>query len=288
VVTDSTACLSRERASAAGITVVPLQVVIGTESYTEGTPQARAALMDALRKRQPATTSRPSPEQFAAYYRELADAGATGIVSVHISAELSATHESALLAAMSAPVPVEVVDSRSIGMGLGYAALAAAHAVRQGESLAGCAAAAAKRATMTSAFFYVDTLEYLRRGGRIGSAQALLGSALAVKPLLHLVDGRVEPLEKVRTAARAIARLEQVALERAGHDPVDVAVHHLGSIPRAELLAERLRAQLPSRAEAKEDDFRALGDLTVSEVGAVLGAHTGPGLLGVIVSPRLP
>jgi len=288
VVTDSTACLPRARASAAGITVVPLQVVIGTESYTEGTPQAGIALMDALRKRQPATTSRPSPEQFAAYYRELADDGATGIVSVHISAELSATHESALLAAMSAPVPVEVVDSRSIGMGLGYAALAAAQAVRQGESLAACADAAAKRATMTSAFFYVDTLEYLRRGGRIGSAQALLGSALAVKPLLHLVDGRVEPLEKVRTAARAIARLEQVALERAGHDAVDVAVHHLGSIPRAELLAERLRAQLPGLANAKEDDFGALGDLTVSEVGAVMGAHTGPGLLGVIVSPRLP
>lgn len=288
MVTDSTACLSRERASAAGITVVPLQVVIGTESYTEGTPQARAALWDALRKRQPATTSRPSPEQFAAYYRELAEDGATGIVSVHISAELSATHESALLAAMSAPVPVEVVDSRSVGMGLGYAALAAAQAVQQGESLAGCAAAAAKRATMTSAFFYVDTLEYLRRGGRIGSAQAFLGSALAVKPLLHLVDGRVEPLEKVRTAARAIARLEQVALERAGFDAVDVAVHHLGSMPRAELLAERLRAQLPSLATAKENDFGALGDLTVSEVGAVLGAHAGPGLLGVIVSPRLP
>ncbi len=288
VVTDSTACLSAERAAAAGITVVPLQVVIGTESYTEGTPEARAALMDALRRRQPATTSRPSPEQFAAYYRELAEDGATGIVSVHLSAELSATHESAQLAAASSPIPVEVVDSRSVGMGLGYAALAAARAVRHGETLADCAAAAAKRATMTSAFFYVDTLEYLRRGGRIGSAQALLGSALAVKPLLHLVDGRVEPLEKVRTAARAIARLEQVALERAGHDAVDVAVHHLGSIPLAELLAERLRAQLPSLADATEDDFGALGDLTVSEVGAVLGAHAGPGLLGVIVSPRLP
>lgn len=288
MVTDSTACLPPERAAAAGITVVPLQVVIGTESYTEGTPKARAALMDALRRRQPATTSRPSPEQFAAYFRELAEDGATGIVSVHLSAELSATHESAQLAAASSPIPVEVVDSRSVGMGLGYAALAAARAVRHGETLSGCAAAAAKRATMTSAFFYVDTLEYLRRGGRIGSAQALLGSALAVKPLLHLVDGRVEPLEKVRTAARAIARLEQVALERAGHDAVDVAVHHLGSIPRAELLAERLRAQLPSLANATEDDFGALGDLTVSEVGAVLGAHAGPGLLGVIVSPRLP
>ena len=304
VVTDSTACLAPERAAAAGITIVPLQVVIGTESYTEGTPEARAGLMDALRKRLPATTSRPSPEQFAAHYRALAEDGATGIVSVHISGELSATHESAVLAASSAPIPVEVVDSRSVGMGIGYAALAAAAAAAQGESTASCAAAAAKRATMTSAFFYVDTLEYLRRGGRIGSAQAFLGSALAVKPLLHLVDGRVEPLEKVRTAARAIARLEQVALERAGQDAVDIAVHHLSSVPRAELLAERLRAQLPGLARAHGDlsassDLRAgsylasNGDLpangvTVSEVGAVLGAHAGPGLLGVIVAPRLP
>lgn len=284
MVTDSTACLAPERAAAAGITVVPLQVVIGRESYTEGTPEARIGLMDALRKRQAATTSRPSPEQFAAHYRDLAEMGATGIVSVHLSSDLSATHESAVLAASAASIPVEVVDSRSVGMGLGYAAIAAAEAAAQGESAAECAAAAAKRATMTSAFFYVDTLEYLRRGGRIGSAQAFLGSALAVKPLLHLVDGRVEPLEKVRTAARAIARLEQVVLERAGHDAVDIAVHHLSSVPRAELLAERLRAQLPNLAGRPDGE----PTVTVSEVGAVLGAHVGPGLLGVIVSPRLP
>jgi DegV family protein with EDD domain len=287
VVTDSTGCLSPERAAAADITVVPLQVVVDADSYTEGTPAARAALMDALRKRVSATTSRPSPEQFAAYYRKLAEGGASGIVSVHISGELSATYESAMLAAVGSPIPVEVVDSRSVGMGLGYAALAAAATAAQGESPSACAAAAIKRATMTSAFFYVDTLEYLRRGGRIGSAKALFGSALAVKPLLHLVDGRVEPLEKVRTAARAIARLEQVALERAGHDSVDVAVHHLASVPRAELLAERLRAQLPGFA-ASDGLIRSGGELTVSEVGAVLGAHVGPGLLGVIISPRLP
>lgn len=280
VVTDSTACLAADRAEAGRITVVPLQMVVGDDSYTEGTHEAHAALMDALRKRLPATTSRPSPQQFAAVYKRLADEGATGIVSVHLSADLSATHESAVLAAAEAPIPVEVVDSRSVGMGLGYAVLAAAEAAAQGESPAGCAAAAAKRATMTSAFFYVDTLEYLRRGGRIGSARAFLGSALAVKPLLHLVDGRVEPLEKVRTAAKAIARLEQVALERAGNDAVDIAVQHLNSVPRAEVLGERLRALLPGLA--------AGGDLTICEVGAVIGAHAGPGLLAVIVSPRLP
>jgi fatty acid kinase fatty acid binding subunit len=276
VVTDSTACLTPERAAKAGIIVVPLQVVVGTDSYTEGTPEAQTALMAALRRRQPATTSRPSPEQFAACYRELAEQGAGGIVSVHLSEQLSATGEAARLAAKSSQIPVEVVDSRSLGMGLGYAALTAAESAAAGAGPLVCADVAAKRATMTSILFYVDTLEYLRRGGRIGKAQAFVGSALAVKPLLHLVDGQVAPLEKVRTAARALARIEQIALERAGDGPVDVAVHHLNSLPRAELLAEQLRGGLAG-----------LGELTISEVGAVIGAHAGPGVIGVVISPRL-
>ena len=276
VVTDSTACLSAPAAEEAAVTIVPLQVVIGVDSYTEGTAQARSQLLEALWRKQPASTSRPSPEQFAAHYRALAEGGATGIVSVHLSGNLSATYESALLAAAGSPIPVKVVDSRSVGMGLGFAALAAGRAAQAGRSVAECAEVAAKRAGLTSAFFYVDTLEYLRRGGRISSTKAIVGSALAVKPLLHLVDGKVELLEKVRTSIRAIARLEQLVLDRAGEDKVDVAVHHLASLPRAELLAEQLRPHLPG-----------LGELTVAEVGAVLGAHAGPGLLGVVVSPRL-
>lgn len=276
VVTDSTACLAPERAAAAGIVVVPLQVVVGEETYTEGTPDAQAALMSALRRRQSATTSRPSPEQFAACYRTLAERGAGGIVSVHLSEQLSATGEAARLAAKSAPVPVEVVDSHSLGMGLGYAALSAAELAASGAGPLLCADVAAKRATMTTILFYVDTLEYLRRGGRIGKAEAFVGSALAVKPLLHLVDGQVAPLEKVRTSARALARIEQVAVERAGDGPADVAVHHLNALTRAELLAEQLRGRLPG-----------LGELAISEVGAVIGAHVGPGVLGVVISPKV-
>ncbi len=136
-------------------------------------------------------------------------------------------------------------------------------------------AAAEKRAAGTSAYFYVDTLDYLRRGGRIGAAQALLGSALAVKPLLELDGGRIELLEKVRTASKAIARLEEIVAERAQARRVDVAVHHLAAPERAERLAGRLRDRLPGLAE-----------LHISEVGAVIGAHTGPGLLGVVVSPH--
>lgn len=221
------------------------------------------------------TTSRPNPEAFAAAYRAAAEAGAKGIVSVHISGELSGTVEAARLAAAEAPVPVRVVDSRLVGMALGYAVLAAAEAIAAGRDLAEAAEAATRRAAVTSGFFYVDTLEHLRRGGRIGAARALLGSALAVKPLLHLDGGRIEPLEKVRTASRAIARLEEIAVERSGGGEVDITVHHLAAEERAEPLAERLRARVPG-----------LRELYVGEVGAVIGAHVGPGLLAVVVAPR--
>ncbi len=121
----------------------------------------------------------------------------------------------------------------------------------------------------------MDTLEYLRCGGRIGAAQAFLGSALAIKPLLHLVDGRIQPLEKVRTATRAICRLEEIVVEQAGDRPVDLAVHHLAAPERAAALAARLRARIP-----------AVGEAYVAEVGAVIGAHVGPGLLAVVLAPR--
>jgi DegV family protein with EDD domain len=124
-------------------------------------------------------------------------------------------------------------------------------------------------------FFSVDSLDRLRRGGRIGTAAAVLGTALGVKPLLHLAQGRIMPLEKVRTTARAVQRLVELAVQAAGDDPVDLAVHHLAAAPRAEELAARLRERLPRTAR-----------LLVSEVGAVIGAHVGRGALGVVVVPR--
>ena len=278
LVTDSTACLSAEKAFDFGVTAVPLQVIVRGAPHSEADPETGALLVAALRAHETATTSRPSPEDFAAAYRAAAVRGAEGVVSLHISSELSATLESAELAAKDSPIPVRVLDSRTVGMALGFAVLAAAEAGRDGEhDLDAVADIAAKRSATASAFFYVDTLEYLRRGGRIGSARALLGSALAMKPLLHMADGRVEPLEKVRTSAKAIARLEEIAVERAGGDgsSVEIAVQHLDAPERADALASRLRERLPG-----------LTGVTVGEVGAVIGAHVGPGVLGVIVSPR--
>jgi DegV family protein with EDD domain len=275
VVTDSTSYLPAELVRERGIAVVPLQVVIGGTSYDEGAHGSSGTVAEALRTRQPVTTSRPGPAAFAAAYAQAAEAGRTAVVSVHLSAQMSGTVESARLAAKESPVPVEVVDSESLGMGLGYAVLTATAVAASGGTIDEVAEAARKRAAASHAVFYVDTLEHLRRGGRIGAAAALLGSALAVKPLLQMVDGHIEALEKVRTSAKAIARLEEVAVGLAGSGPVDLAVHHLASPDRADQLAARLRDRVPG-----------LGDLYVSEVGAVVGAHVGPGMLAVVVAPR--
>lgn len=275
IVTDSTAYLPQGALEKHRIRSVPLTVVLGDEALEEGTEISARSLAEALLRRRPVTTSRPSPAMFAETYRAVAEQGATGIVSLHLSAEFSGTYDAALLAAREAPVPVRVVDTGLVAMALGFCALTAAETARAGGTLDEAVAAAEKRALGTSTYFYVDTLDYLRRGGRIGAAQALFGSALAVKPLLELTEGRIAMLEKVRTASRAISRLEEIVVERAGSAPVDVAVHHLAAPERADQLAARLPGRLPG-----------LADLHVSEVGAVIGAHTGPGLLGVVVSAR--
>ena len=196
IVTDSTASLPPEVAAAHGLVVVPLQVVIGATVYDEGADGATPELVAAaLREWKPVSTSRPSPAALLEVYEKAAAAGATEIVSVHLSGEMSGTFESAQLAAREASVRVLPVDSRQVGIATGFAALSAAEVVAAGGSADDAAAAADRRAAASVSLFYVDTLEYLRRGGRIGAAAALLGGALAVKPLLQIEDGRVASLE---------------------------------------------------------------------------------------------
>jgi len=170
------------------------------------------------------------------------------------------------------------VDSRQVGMATGFAVLAAADAAGGGADAAEAAQAARNRAASTTSLFYVDTLEYLRRGGRVGAAAALLGSALSVKPILRIDNGKVGPFERVRTSGKALARLEELAVEAAGSAQVDVAVAHLASPERAEQLAGRLRERLA--------DGLADRDIWLGEVGAVLGAHVGPGMVAVAVAVR--
>lgn len=281
LVTDSTAALPPELVDERQIMVVPLQVVIGAKSYDEGvnggaTPQTVA---EALREWTPVSTSRPTPAAMLAAYEIAAEAGATEVVSIHLSGELSGTFESAQLAAREASIPVTPVDSRHLGMATGFTVLDAADVLDAGGSAAEAAEAARSRAASITSLFYVDTLEYLRRGGRIGAAAALLGSALSVKPLLRLENGRIASLEKVRTSGKALTRLEELAVTAAGEAAVDIAVAHLANPERADQLAENLTRRLADN----------LGDrkIVVGEVGAVIGAHVGPGMVAVVVAPRL-
>jgi DegV family protein with EDD domain len=258
--------------------VVPLHVVLDGQQYSEGVDVSTIELAAALRKLTRVSTSRPSPQAFLRAYEAAAAVGAEAVVSIHISSDMSGTVGSASLAARQSPIPVEVVDSRSVGMAMGYAALSAAVAARQGLDARTVAAIASSRARAATVIFYVHTLEHLRRGGRIGAASALLGSALAIKPLLALSDGHINPIEKVRTASRALSRLEELALEAcqaAGEPGVDIAVHHLDSEARAGDLVDRLRTKVSSSTR-----------VLLVELGAVVGAHVGPGTIAVAVSPR--
>lgn len=276
VVTDSTVDLPAGIAEREGIRIVPLEVRLGDRVVLDGVEIGPGELSAAIADRAlPVQTSRPPPAAFAEVYRSLLDGGASSVVSVHLSRELSGTWDAARLAAEEVdPARVRIVDSRAVGMGLGFAVLAAVRASRAGGDGGAVEAAAAAVAARCRIFFCVDDLDRLRRGGRIGAAAALLGTALSVKPLLHLIDGRIMPLEKVRTAARATTRLVELAVRAAGQG-AELAVHHLGAPERAAELAERLRERLPDASR-----------LLVSEIGAVIGAHVGNGALGVVVVPR--
>ncbi len=277
LVSDSTS-VDAHLAARLDTTVVPLQVVIGARSYDEGSAATPETVAAALRAWTPVSTSRPAPEQFVRVYREAAAAGAEAVVSIHLSSEVSGTYESAMLASREVDIDVVVVDSRHLGMGTGFAVAEAAEALDKGASAEEAAERARTRAEATTGLFYVDTLEYLRRGGRVGAAAAFVGSALAVKPLLRIEDGRIVPLDKVRTSSRALLRLEELAVDAGRRNgTVDVAVSHLANRDRALTLADRLRDRLPG-----------IADLVVNEVGAVIGAHVGPGMLAVVVSPHSP
>ena len=276
VITDSTAYLPEEMLEGYGIHVVPLYVVLAGRSGREGLDIGPDDVARVLGTRgQTVSTSRPTPGDFVAAYRLALDQGAEKLVSVHLSSELSGTWDAARLAASQVGEHiVTVVDTRSAAMGAGFAVLAAARSAAAGADPATVARTAQEIAEATRTFFVVDTLEHLRRGGRIGSAAAVLGSALAVKPVLHVQDGRVVPLEKVRTTARALNRLVQRAVEVAGQGPVSVAIHHLAAAEKAERLAAEIRDRLPQ-----------LRELHVSELGAAIGAHVGPGAVGIVVAP---
>ncbi|MBO3086811.1 DegV family protein [Cellulomonas dongxiuzhuiae] len=311
VVTDSTAALPPGLAHAVGLQVVPLDVTIDGARYVEGVDVTPEQLLHALERGAKVTTSQPPPSAFAAAYERAAAAGAHEIVSVHLSGEMSGTVRSARTAATVSPVPVRVVDSRTAALGLGFAALAAADRARTPvdgahdvppepeDGLGGAvrrwmartvhrggpvtvwpdatevAQVAAAAAASSRVWFLVDSLEHLRRGGRLGTAAAALGTVLGLRPILSVQDGRLAVCEKVRTRRAARDRLEQLAVaELAGRPAVRIAVHHVGPSDAADEVAAHLASAVGIPT----------ADVLVADAGAVLAAHVGPGLLAVVVA----
>ena len=269
VITDSTADLPPALAEELGITVVPLNVHFGTEVYRDGVEITADEFYRRLvtASRLP-TTSQPTPGDFLSAYDEMGQT-TDEIISVHISAKLSGTMNSATqaLEEYAGSSRIEIVDSMQGSMGLGVVAIAAAEAASRGGSLDDVVAET--RAALPNVGFIglVDTLEYLEKGGRIGKAQAFVGSLLRIKPLLTIRDGEAHPLERARTRAKGVDRIcELVQTEM----PLkDLAVVYTTTPDEARALAQRLQSFLPQ------------GEVILSQVGPVVGTYLGPGVLGV-------
>ena len=295
-------------------------MVVDGERHHEGFDLTSADLLAALEAGHKVTTSQPAPAAFARAYAHAVERGAREIVSVHLSGELSGTVRAAELAALAASVPVHVVDSRTVAMGLGFAAVAAAELVAQptlagrrhlgrsrpadgvggdgptveGHVVDGASAAERARrvAASTSTLFLLDSLDHLRRGGRIGAGAAAMGTLLGLRPLLAVRSGRIEVVEKVRTRRAARERLEALTVKDVrARTSARIAVHHLGQPEAAALLARELAERLGAgvaRVDASGVDVSeiSVSEISVSEISAVIAAHVGPGLLAVVVGDR--
>lgn len=267
IVTDSTADLTPEQQRAAGITVVPLNVHFGDQVFRDHVDLSADDFFRRLKaSAQLPRTSQPSVGAFEEAYRKLREGG-DEIVSVHLSSKVSGTYNSALMAAQSVgDGKIDVVDSLSTSMALGFMALEGAKLASEGkdrQAVATCLQGLVPRARVICV---VDTLTYLERGGRIGKARALLGSLLNVKPILQLKDGEVVPLGRARGRPQALSRLVEL-LERDG-TVSRLAIMHGAARTDAEQLRERVASTYPGI------------DIELTEIGAVLGTHTGPGVIG--------
>ncbi|MTI96064.1 MAG: DegV family protein [Firmicutes bacterium] len=276
IVTDSTADLSPDLVAAHGITVVPLNVHFHEEVFKDGididTDSFFAKLKDST---VPPRTSQPSPGDFHKVYKTLLGSGYDAIISIHISKELSGTFQSATIAKSMLPEEnIHIVNSKSASMGLGVIVLKTAELVAAGATVEDAVAKAEHYSNSQMIIFAVDTLEYLHRNGRIGRAAKLIGSLLSVKPMLTVdSDGFVAPLGKVRGQAKVIPFLVEEA-KRFLEDyngKIDIAVLH-GQEPKlAEEIKQLLQKELP------------VEKAYISDIGSVIGTHTGPGVVGTII-----
>ena len=274
IVTDSTAYLPKPLVAELAIEVVPLQVISAGEAFDEigGITVEKVATL--LRAGKSVTTSRPNPDLFVETFEKLRNKGAESIVSVHLSSELSGTYEAAVLASRRVDFPVDVVDSRGIAMMMGFAVIAGARLAKAGGTHAEVVSLIDRKCAGASIIFYVDSLEFLERGGRINAMQARMGKAMDLKPLLHMINGKVEQRELVRSSEKALARMVDL-VSAAARIKSEIAVHHV----EAQDAAQEIANQLKSRT--------GVTDIEVTPAGAVVGTHVGPGSLAVVVSPQV-
>jgi|WetSurMetagenome_2_1015567.scaffolds.fasta_scaffold84314_1 DegV family protein with EDD domain len=274
IVTDSTTYLQEEQLRGYPIYVVPLNLIFGSETLLDGIDITPKQFYERLKtsKINP-STSQPSPAAFIELFKKLLDEG-YDILNMLISSKLSGTVDSAMQAKNEFPgAKIEVVDSYVTTMALGFQVISIAQAAKEGATLAECTSLAEKMRDDSGAFFTVPTLEFLRRGGRIGGAAAFLGTALDMKPVLELRNGHIEAIERVRSMNKAMDRMIDLFVKRInGHNPVRLAVLHAAAPEEAKVLMERIRNCC---------DFTTVRDAVFAEVSPVIGTHTGPGTLGI-------
>lgn len=275
VLVDSTADIPPERARELGIEVVPLIVLFGEESFRDGIDLDTEAFYSRLSGSSVTpSTSTPSPAEFEERYQKLVDEGATGILALHIAAPLSGSMQSSTLAAQAIQertgIPIKVLDSGSVSGGFGLVAVMVAREAQSGASLDQLAAHAESLFRRTHIFAAVENLEYLRRGGRIGRAQQMLGTLLNMKPLLAVREGQVLPLERVRTHNKAIERIGQLVAELGPLEAVAV----VGS-------DQKIRDEFAKVVQSFWN-----GPIEYFTLGPVVGTHAGPGAGGLVAITR--
>ena len=271
LVTDSTAYIPKDWVQKYKIRIAPSVVIWDGEELRDQVDITPEAFFTRLAKSPTMpTTSQPTPAYFKGIYEELLVDG-KDILGVHISHKLSGTFASAEQArALFPDANIENVDTLSASMGEGWPLLMAVHAAKAGKSLAECRAVVEEASKHTGILLTVETLEFLHRGGRIGGASRLIGTALNFKPILEVRDGRIEPREKVRTRKKSLLRLAELAIEEIGSQrPVYLAAIHANAVEDAELVLELVAEKVPVKSRI------------VAPVSPTVGTHTGPGTIGI-------
>jgi len=271
IVTDSTADVPDDLVDELGIVVVPVHVIFGAQSYDDGVNMSREEFYAQLATANPLpTTSAPSAGEFAATYRELLENGADAVVSVHIAASLSGVQNAVRSGASAVPeLNVTIVDSEQVSMGLGWQVVDAARAARAGKPVAEIVEAVARVRPRVRLFAALDTLEFVRRSGRVSWAAATIGQLLKIKPLVEVRKGEVLSIDRVRTRAHSLERLKQLVTEQGALRGLTVL--HTHAREAAQKLADEFRARHPALSDP----------IHIVEATTAIGTHVGPNALGV-------